>query len=142
MASIITGLFKSQSQSPQISAGLERAGFKDSEFIMYLHERRIPKEVKTSIWNYFFRDNTQVEEENLVVSVKVKTPEQVENVYKVWSENDVIQQNYYENVKFEAAKSLEYLKRIVALRARAQVYQTPEIRFKGKTSGINSEVAF
>ncbi|WP_234110417.1 MULTISPECIES: hypothetical protein [Chryseobacterium] len=142
MASIITGLFKSQDQSRKISEDLAHAGFKDSDFILYLHDHKIPKEVKTSVWNYFFGDHTEVEEEHLVISVKVKTPEQIESVAKIWSENGVIQQNYYENVKFEAAKSLDCLKRLVALRARAQIYQSPEIKIHENSEGISSEVTF
>lgn len=142
MTSIITGLFESQSQSRKISEDLEHAGFKDSNYIMYLHDHKVPKEVKTSIWNYFFGDHTVVEEEHLVISVKVKTPEQIESVNKIWSENGVIQQNYYENVKFGAAKSLDCLKRLVALRAKAQIYQAPEIKIHENPEGINSEVVF
>ena len=49
MATIITGLFKSQDQSAKISEDLEKAGFEDSNFIMYLHDKQVTKENKKKI---------------------------------------------------------------------------------------------
>ena len=48
MSSIITGLFSSQGQSAQIAADLENAGFNYSDYVMYLHEKPIKKEIKGS----------------------------------------------------------------------------------------------
>ena len=72
MASIITGLFNSQSQSKKISEDLARAGIPEDQFIVYLHEKSIDKEIKTNIWQSFFQDNTKLEDESLVVSVKAE----------------------------------------------------------------------
>ena len=74
MASIITGLFKSQSQSQKISDDLERAGFRNSDYIVYLTDAGISKEVKTSVWQSFFNDNRILDDDSLVVSVKVRGP--------------------------------------------------------------------
>ena len=105
MASIITGLFKNQSQSKAIAQDLESKGFQDSDYIIYLHDEKISKEVKTSIWQSFFKDKTKLEDESLVVSVKVKSPEQIEIVNEVFTKNNSIHQNYFENIKFRDAKS-------------------------------------
>ena len=67
MASIITGLFKSQSQAGDLSTDLQNAGFQDSDFIIYLHDERITKEIKTSIWQYFFKDKTRLEDMIILV---------------------------------------------------------------------------
>ena len=142
MASITTGLFKSQSQSKKISEDLENAGFKNSDYIMYLHDKPVSKEVKTSIWQSFFSDNTQLEDDSLVISVKIKEPKERETAAKIFLENDSIHQNYIENIKFKDAQSLQYLKRIVALRAKSSIQSSAEIRHKGATRGINSEVFF
>lgn len=142
MASIITGLFSSQNQSKKISEDLEKAGFQDAEYIMYLHEQPISKEIKTSIWQSFFRDDTKLEDESLVVSVKVREPEAREKVKQIFAENNAVTQNYIQNIKFKDAESLQYLKRIVSLRAKSQIYTSPEIRHRGQNPGMNSEVFF
>lgn len=142
MASIITGLFRSQDQSADISKDLENAGFHDSSYIMYLHERPISKEVKTSIWNSFFNDTVQLEDDSLVISVKVKTAEEQEKITKIFQNNQVIHQNYFENVKFRDAQSLAYLKKLASIRAKAAIYSSPEIRHKSSAVGMSSEVSF
>ncbi len=142
MASIITGSFESQKQSQKIAHDLENAGFLDSDFIIYLHDEKITKEIKTSIWQYFFKDKTKLEDDSLVVSVKVKDPEQIEKVKEVFAKNNCVHQNYIENVKFKDAKSLDYLRRIVSLRAKAEIYNSPDVNYRGQSSGINAEVLF
>ena len=142
MASIVTGLFKSQSQSQKISEDLSNAGFSNSNFIIYRHDDQISKEVKTKIWQSFFKDNRKLENESLVVSVKIKEPESHEKINKIFTENEAVHQNYIENIKFKDARSLQYLKRIVSLRAKSLIYSSPEIKHHGKTNGINSEVVF
>lgn len=142
MATIITGLFKSQKQSAKISEDLDKAGFKDSDFIMYLHEKPVSKEIKTTIWQSFFKDNIQLEDDSLVVSVKISDPEERVLASQILSQNEAIHQNIIENIKFRDAQSLNYLKRIVSLRAKSSIYSSPEIRHRGTKSGMNSEVYF
>ncbi|WHF51992.1 hypothetical protein QGN23_01650 [Chryseobacterium gotjawalense] len=142
MASIITGLFESQSQSHQIGQDLENAGIQNQDYILYLHEENIHKKIKTSIWQYFFKDKTELEDDSLVVSVKVKDPEETEKVKEVFSRNNCIHQNYFENIKFSDAKSLDYLKKIVALRAKAEIFNSPSLNYRGQSEGINAEVNF
>ena len=142
MASIITGLFNNQSQSKAIAQDFESKGFQDSDYIIYLHDETISKEVKTSIWQSFFKDKTKLEDESLVVSVKVKSPDQIENVKEVFTKNNSVHQNYFENIKFRDAKSLQYLKRIVSLRAKSEIYNSPNVNYRASLTGMNSEVLF
>lgn len=142
MASIITGLFNNQSQSKAIAQDLESKGFQDSDYIIYLHDETISKEVKTSIWQSFFKDKTKLEDESLVVSVKVKSPDQIEDVKEVFTKNNSVHQNYFENIKFRDAKSLQYLKRIVSLRAKSEIYNSPNVNYRASLTGMNSEVLF
>lgn len=142
MASIITGLFNNQSQAKTIAQDLESKGFQDSDYIIYLHDETISKEVKTSIWQSFFKDKTKLEDESLVVSVKVKSPDQIENVKEVFTKNNSVHQNYFENIKFRDAKSLQYLKRIVSLRAKSEIYNSPNVNYRASLTGMNSEVLF
>jgi hypothetical protein len=142
MASIITGLFESQSQSLEIGRDLENAGIQNKDYILYLHEEKINREIKTSIWQYFFKDKTELQDDSLAVSVKVKNPEQLEKVKNVFIKNNCIHDNYFENVKFRTAKSLENLKKIVSLRAKAAIYKSPRVKYRGQSAGINSEITF
>lgn len=140
MASIITGLFASQNQSKEISADLLIAGIPEDQFIIYLHEKNITKEVKTNIWQFFFQDNTKLQDESLVVSVKINDKIHRETVSKIFNDNDVLQENYIENIKFKDAESLKFIKRIVSIRARAAIYSSPEIKHRNQARGIDAEV--
>ena len=142
MATIITGLFNSQSKSHAIAKDLENVGFGNSDYITYLHDEHITKEVKTSIWQYFFKDQRTLEDDSLVVSVKIKTPEQMEIVKKVFSKNDCIHENFFHNIKFRDARSLDYLNKIVSLRAKSEIYRPLENNYRGQSEGINAEVVF
>lgn len=142
MSSIITGLFHSQDQSAKISADLENVGFNDSTYIMYLHEKPISKEIKTSIWRSFFNDKTQLEDDSLVISVKVSTPNEEQKVTEIFKNNEVSHQNYLENITMKDAKSLGYLKKVAAIRAKALIYSAPTIHHHDPLSGMSSEVVF
>ena len=142
MASIITGLFKSQSQSRKISQDLEKAGFGHDDYIIYLSESNISKEVKTSLWQSFFKDNTQLEDDSLVVTVRVNEHESRDKISKIFEDNGAIHTNYFENIKFREAMSLKFLKRIVSLRAKSQIFSSREVRHHGQNPGMNSEVIF
>ena len=140
MATIITGLFQNQSQSGKIAADLLEAGISEEQFIIYRHEYPVSKEIKTSIWQSFFKDKTKLGDESLVVSVKANELGDQEKVKKIFSVNDVIHQNCIHNIKFKHAESLQYLRRIVALRAKSEIYNSPQIRHRNSSPGMNSEV--
>lgn len=142
MASIITGLFKSQSQAAAITKDLDDSGFEQNNYILYLHEKPISKEVKTSLWQSFFGDNTKLENDSLVVSVKVPGPNSRERVTEIFQNNQCVYQNYVENIKFQDAKSLQMLKRIVSLRAKAHIFDIPANKRREQHNGMNSEVFF
>lgn len=142
MATILTGLFESQKQAAEISEALETAGIKNEDFIVYLHEKSIPKEVKTSVWRNFFGDKTVLEEESLVVTVRVREAGERDIISAIFNDNNASQINTIDNVRFSQAQSLEYLRRIVRLRARAQIVNTPSVRIPSSSSGMNSEVTF
>ncbi|KIA83616.1 hypothetical protein OA84_08975 [Kaistella solincola] len=140
MTSIITGLFRSQSLAPIIALDLENAGVKKSSYILYLHP--IAKEIKTSLWNYFFKDNLILQDDSLVVSVKAKTPERKESVQCIFCGHECLVQNYFENIKFKDARSLEYLHRLAAIRAKAQIYSLPPTHHHISHEGMSSEINF
>lgn len=142
MATILTGLFPEQQQASKISGDLKTSGFSDDDFIVYLHDKPLSKEVKTTLWQSFFKDNQKLQEDNLVVSVRLREPSDKDRVQQIFTANGALCTNSYENIKFQDAQSLTFLKRIVALRAKAQIASSPQLRHHAQGQGINSEVSF
>lgn len=123
MSTIITGLFASQNQAQKLNTALQEIGIHNDEYIIYLHDYPIDRQVKTSIWRSFFRDRTELQDDSLVVTVKVRDEQQKALISKVFAEHGCLQENCITNVRFRDAKSLQYLRKIVALRARAEVFE-------------------
>ena len=142
MSSIITGLFQNQNQAKAISSDLENADFRDKDFILYLHDKRITKEIKTSIWQSIFKEKRELEDESLVISVRVLDEAQIEKVKDIFTKNNVIHYNFFENIRFKDAKSLQYIKRILSIRAKSMIFNPPEINWRNQSEGINAEVTF
>ena len=142
MTSIITGLFRSQSLAPIIALDLENAGVKNSSYIMYLHDHPITKQIKSSLWNYFFKDHLILQDDSLVVSVKAKKPEKVEKVKCVFCGHECLAQHYFENIKFKDARSLDYINKLAAIRAKAQIYSAPATHHHIYHEGISSDTEF
>ena len=109
---------------------------------MYLHDKPVSKHVKTTIWRSFFKDARELDDDSLVISVKVKEEQQKNSVKEIFEDNHAVHQNLIENIKFKDAESLNFLRRIVSLRAKSSIYSSPEIRHRGGGRGINSEVFF
>ena len=142
MASIVTGLFQSQSQSRKIAEDLENIGLPIQDYIIYLHEHHVPKEVKTSIWQSFFQDATTLEDDSLVVTARVRDPEKRQQIMQLFENNHAIHVNYFENIKFQDVMSLKFLQKMVSLRAKSQIYNSREVRHHEGSSGMTSEINF
>lgn len=142
MASIVTGLFQSQSQSRKIAEDLENIGLPSQDYIIYLHEHHVPKEVKTSIWQSFFQDETTLEDDSLVVTARVREPEKRQQIMQLFENNHAIHVNYFENIKFQDVMSLKFLQKMVSLRAKSQIYNSREVRHHEGSSGMTSEINF
>lgn len=142
MASIVTGLFQSQSQSRKIAKDLENIGLPSQDYIIYLHEHHVPKEVKTSILQSFFQDDTTLEDDSLVVTARVRDPEKRQQIMQQFENNHAIYVNYFENIKFQDVMSLKFLQKMVSLRAKSQIYNSREVRHHEGSSGMTSEINF
>ena len=142
MASIVTGLFQSQSQSRKIAEDLENIGLPSPDYIIYLHEHHVPKEVKTSIWQSFFQDDTTLEDDSLVVTARVREPERRQQIMQLFENNHAIHVNYFEKIKFQDVMSLKFLQKMVSLRAKSQIYNSREVRHHEGSSGMTSEINF
>lgn len=143
MSYTIVGLFHSQEQAKAVSESLENKGFKNTDYIIYLTEN---KPVEKSFWTKLFTNNIDEEAtavDSLITSVAIKNDLELELAEKAFAENKVI--NIYElpEVDFSQATDLEYIKKVVALKAKTQIYAMPEIKTSTSdiSSGINAEVS-
>lgn len=143
MTYTIVGLFSSQDQAKAVSESLENKGFKNSDFIIYLNEHK-PIE-KKSFWNRIFTDEIDEEAtsvDSLITSVKITNDLELDLAKKTFQENKVVNTYVLEDVPFEKATDLEYIKKVVALKAKMLIYAMPEIKTSSSdiSTGINAEV--
>ena len=144
MTYTIVGLFASQNQSKTVSQSLESNGFKDSDYIVYVTDEK--KAEKKSIWEKLFTIDAHEEAavtDSLIVSVAINNKEEAELAKKIFTENNVVNIYELDNVAFEEAKNLDYVKKVVALKAKMLIYAMPEIKTSHSeiSTGINSEVS-
>ncbi len=142
MTYTIVGLFASQNQSLAVSQSLEDKGFKNSDFIIYVTDGK--KVEKKSFWEKLFTEDTHeaaAVTDSLIVSVAINNSQEAEKAKKVFEENKVVNIYELDNLPFEEAKNLDYLKKIVALKAKMLIYAMPEIKTSSSeiSTGINTE---
>lgn len=120
MSNILAGLFEPHSDYKKLEADLEGSGFENSEYIVYLNE-----------------DNHH---SPYIVSVAVKG-HQIDDAKNVFSRNTVMKTYLFENMNLEQA-NYSTLKNYISARNRAEIHNSPDVRIKGSTAGMDSEVKF
>lgn len=140
----IVGLFPSQENAKEVSEGLEQSGIRNEDYIIYKTNRNSSAEQKQNFWKKLLGlqpENTP-QEDKLITSVAVRNEEELTSVKKSFQQNDVVKMYEFQDMTLEEAKDLEYIKKIVALRAKSHIYAMPEISVsKGNIQqGINAEV--
>ncbi|WP_292011203.1 hypothetical protein [Chryseobacterium sp.] len=118
MSNILAGLFEFHSDYKKLESDLENSGFENSEYIIYLDNSH----------------NTQY-----LASVAVKDLDQVDNAKHIFSQNAVLKTYMFENMGIEQA-NYDNLKKYIDARSRAEIHNSMNIKIKGSTEGINSEV--
>lgn len=121
MSNILAGLFGHHSDYKKIEADLENSGFKDSEYIVYLHDDELHSQY--------------------LVSVVVKDEHQTDSASGIFSENDVLKTYLFENMEIEQANYMN-IKRFIDARNKAEIHNSPDVKIKISTAGIDSEVKF
>lgn len=142
MSYTIVGLFKSQEYSKAVSESLENNGFKNEDYIVY-HEEK--KHTPKSFWTKLFTDDIDekaTEVDSLIISVAIGSEQDLENAKKVFKENEVVNTYILDEVNFEKATDLEYLKKVITLKVKSQIYAMPEVKTSSSEmhTGISSEV--
>lgn len=142
MTYTIVGLFPSQEYSKSVSEGLENIGFKNEDYIIY-HEER--KQTQKSFWSKLFTneiDEKATAVDSLIVSVAIRNEQDLMNAKKVFEENNIVNTYILDDVNFEKATDLDYIKKVVTLKAKTQIYAMPEVKTSSSDihTGISSEV--
>ncbi|WBV56894.1 hypothetical protein PFY10_00375 [Chryseobacterium daecheongense] len=120
MTKILAGLFQSHSDYKKLETDLESSGFGDSDYIVYLNEHQ----------------NSQY-----LASVAVKDTDQADNARNVFNKNAVVKTYLFENMGIEQA-DYHNIKRYIDARNKAEIHNSPDVKIKGSSNGMDSEVKF
>lgn len=120
MSNILAGLFEHQSDYKKLEADLENSGFENSDYIVYLNER-------SQSSPYF-------------VTVEVKD-NQIANARDVFNKNTALKTYLLENMSLEEANYKD-IRNYITITNKAEIHNSPDVRIKGSTSGMDSEVKF
>ena len=141
----VVGLFESQENAKQVSAGLEKNGIKNEDYIIYKTNKNSSAEQKQNFWVKLLglqAPQMVNEDDKLITSVSVTSNEELNSVKKSFEQNDVVKIYEFQDMTLEEAKDLDYIKKIVALRAKSHIYAMPDISLSTSNmpEGINAEV--
>lgn len=121
MSTIITGVFQRHSDYKRLEIELEMAGFDNADYIVYITENHHDSPYMTS--------------------VQITNPEQEIEVRKVFAENSVLKTYHIENMSISQA-SYATVKKYIDAKNKTEIHASPDLRFKGATEGMDSEVKF
>lgn len=121
MSNILAGLFEHHSDYKQLETDLESSGFGSSDYIVYLDDTHHYSQYMTSVC--------------------VKDKEQIENAKSIFNQNSVVKTYLFENVSIEQA-DFNTIKRLIDARNRAEIHNSPNVKIKASSHGMDSEVKF
>lgn len=141
----VVGLFESQENAEEVSKGLENTGISNQDYIIYKTNKSSSAEQKQNFWKKLLglqAPQMVQEDDKLITSVEVSSNEELQNVRKSFEQNDVVKIYEFQDITLEEAKDLDYIKRIVALRAKSHIYAMPDISLSSSNIpvGMNAEV--
>lgn len=138
----VIGLFPSQDDAPQVSASLEQSGIKNENYIIYKNAKE--RSEKQGFWKKLLGVEAVKNEtpQSLITSVSVQNEQELDNIKKSFAKNKVVKMYEFQDMTLEEAKNLDHVRKIVALRAKSQIYSLPKtsIARKDSNEGINSEL--
>ncbi len=127
----VVGLFPSQGVAKKVSESLEQSGIGNQDYIIYRTDKETTTEQKQNFWEKLFgtknTENVTTEVDKLITSVAIHSEQDLENVKKSFSQNEVVKIYEFQDMTLEEAKDLNYVKKIVELRAKSHIYAMPEI---------------
>ncbi len=137
----VVGLFPNQNLAREVSENLEQSGFLNEDYIIYKSDKTIGRK---SFWKKMLglNENRVQSPESLITSVSARNEEELATIRKSFEKNEVVKIYEFQDMTLEEAKNLNYIKKIVSLRAKSQIYAMPKISLSqgGLNEGISAEV--
>jgi lipid II:glycine glycyltransferase (peptidoglycan interpeptide bridge formation enzyme) len=121
MSNILAGLFEHHSDYKKLEDDLENSGFQNSDYIIYL--------------------NSENHSTQYLASVAVKDDSQADIARSVFTKNEVLKTYLFENMSIEQA-NYDTVKKYIDARNRAEIHNSPDIKIRTASDGMNSEVKF
>ncbi len=125
----IVGLFPSQKNIKEVTAGIEKSGIKNQDFIIYRTDQENTAEVKQNFWDRLFKSSKRdlnLVPDHLITSVSVQNEEEFNKVTKSFENNKAVKIYEFKDMTINEAKNLNYIKKIVEIRAKSHIYRMPE----------------
>lgn len=126
----IVGLFPSQENIKEVSEGIEKSGIKNQDYIIYRTDRENAPELKKNFWDRLFgtsKKESSYTPDQLITSVSVKNEQELRNVTQSFEDNKVVKIYEFKDMTIDEAKDLNYIRKIVEMRAKSHIYAMPEI---------------
>lgn len=121
MSNILAGLFEHHSDYKKLESDLENSGFQNSDYIIYLH--------------------SETHNSQYLASVAIKDISQADNARNIFSQNTVLKTYLFENMSIDQA-NYDTIKKYIDARNRAEIHNSPDIKIRTSSDGMNSEVKF
>lgn len=121
MSNILAGLFEHHSDYKKLETDLESSGFENSDYIVYLNE--------------------EDHQSQYMASVSVKDHEYADKAKNIFTQNSVKKTYLFENMNIKE-ESYGSIKKYIDARNRAEIHNSPDVKIKGSTNGMDSEVKF
>lgn len=119
MPKILAGLFESHNDYKKLETDLESSGFGSSDYIVYIN------------------DSHQAPQ--YLASVAVDDNEKVDNAKNIFSRNAVVKTYLLDDMTIQQA-DYNSIKKFIDAKSKAEIHTSPELKIKGSTEGIDSEV--
>ena len=126
----VVGLFESQDQAKGLSAELEFTGIKNEDYIIYKTNRNSSPAQKQAFWKKVLGINKpaqSTEDDKLITSVAVYSDAELQEVKDTFAQNAAVKIYEFKDMSIDQAKDLDYIKKIVALRAKSHIYAMPAV---------------
>lgn len=121
MSNILAGLFEHHSDYKKLEGDLENSGFQNSDYIIYL--------------------NSETNNSQFLASVAVKDGNQADTARNIFAQNTVLKTYLFENMSIDQA-NYDTIKKYIDARNKAEIHNSPDIKIKTSSDGMNSEVKF
>ncbi|NIF06301.1 hypothetical protein F3J23_12715 [Chryseobacterium sp. Tr-659] len=121
MSNILAGLFEHHSDYKKLEGDLENSGFENADYIIYL--------------------NSDTNNAQYLASVTVKDNGQIDTARNVFVQNAALKTYLFENMSIREA-NYDTIKKYIDARNRAEIHNSPDIKIKTSSDGMNSEVKF